>query len=75
MSSITGDELDYGLRSFFGRANYAYANKYLAEAVVRYDGSSRFGTAKRWGLFPAFSAGWRISEESFMSPLKSFVNE
>ena len=75
MSSITGDELDYGLRSFFGRANYAYDNKYLAEAVVRYDGSSRFGTAKRWGFFPAFSAGWRISEESFMSPLKSFLND
>ncbi|VTR44150.1 Outer membrane cobalamin receptor protein [Sphingobacterium thalpophilum] len=75
MSSITGDEADYGLRSFFGRLNYAYANKYLAEAVMRYDGSSRFGSAKRWGFFPAFSAGWRISEEPFMAPLKSFLDD
>lgn len=75
MSSINGDEFDYGLRSFFGRANYAYANKYLAEAVLRYDGSSRFGAAKRWGFFPAFSAGWRISEESFMEAIKPVVDD
>lgn len=75
MSSITGDEIDNGLRSFFGRVNYAYNNRYLVEAVMRYDGSSRFGESKRWGLFPAFSAGWRISEENFMTPIRSYIDD
>ena len=54
------------LRSFFGRANYSFDDRYLLQANVRYDGSSRFGEGQRWGLFPSFSAGWRISEEDFM---------
>lgn len=48
-----------------GRFNYAYANKYLAEFSFRYDGSYKFAPDKRWGFFPAFSLGWRISEEDF----------
>jgi len=57
---------DWKTFSYFGRLNYDYMHKYLLEAVVRRDASSRFGAANRWGTFPAFSAGWRISEESFM---------
>ncbi len=75
MTGINGDEIDYGLQSVFGRANYAYKERYLAEFVFRYDGSSRFGEASRWGFFPAFSAGWRISEESFMQPVKTIFDD
>lgn len=53
--------------SLFARVNYAYNDKYLLSAVVRRDGSSRFGTNSRYGTFPAFSAAWRISSEGFMS--------
>lgn len=56
---------EYALLSYFGRVNYSFANRYLLEANVRYDGSSRFAKSKRWGVFPSVSAGWRVSEESF----------
>ena len=49
----------YALFSIFGRLNYTYADKYMVEAVVRRDGSSRFGNQK-YGVFPAVSVGWRI---------------
>ncbi len=54
------------LFSYFGRLNYDYKGKYLLEGVVRRDASSRFVGKYRWGTFPAFSAGWRISQEHFM---------
>lgn len=63
---ITGTTSDYAAESFFGRATYAYDGKYLAEVDLRYDGSSRFSKATRWGLFPSVSAAWRISKEEFM---------
>lgn len=53
-------------RSYFGRIQYDYADKYLFEANLRADASSRFPKDNRWGVFPAFSAGWRISEENFI---------
>lgn len=56
----------YALLSYFGKINYAYADRYLASATLRRDGSSRFGKEYRYGTFPAFSVGWRISEEAFM---------
>lgn len=56
----------YALLSYFGKINYAYADRYLASATLRRDGSSRFGKEYRYGTFPAFSLGWRISEEAFM---------
>jgi len=55
-----------GLISFFGEVNYKLKSKYLAKASLRYDGSSRFGEDRKFGLFPAFSAGWRVSEEQFL---------
>ena len=55
------------LAAVFARANYNYAEKYLLSASLRYEGSSRFGANNKWGLFPAVSAGWRISGEDFMS--------
>jgi TonB-dependent starch-binding outer membrane protein SusC len=54
------------LQSFFGRANYAFNNRYLFTATVRADGSSKFGANNRYGVFPSFSAGWRLSEEPFL---------
>lgn len=52
--------------SQFGRVNYSLMDKYIVTAVVRRDGSSRFGAANRYGVFPAFSAAWRLSGEDFM---------
>ncbi|MEF8847473.1 MAG: SusC/RagA family TonB-linked outer membrane protein, partial [Candidatus Paceibacterota bacterium] len=68
-----GNTYDYAIRSYFGRLNYNFAEKYLLEANVRYDGSSRFHPDQRWGLFPSFSAGWRVSEENFWSPLEDHI--
>ncbi len=64
-----GSGSEWSLRSFFGRLNYNYDSKYLLEANLRYDGSSRFSAENRWGLFPSFSAGWVVSEEPFMKSL------
>ncbi|MDR2968628.1 MAG: SusC/RagA family TonB-linked outer membrane protein, partial [Tannerellaceae bacterium] len=64
---------EYALLSFFGKINYNYADRYLASVTVRRDGSSRFGINNRWGTFPAFSFGWRISQEEFFN--NSFVSD
>lgn len=74
MNAISGSEVDYALRSFFGRINYAFKSKYLFEANVRYDGSSRFHKDNRWGVFPSFSLGWRLTEEAFMDNLKHILS-
>lgn len=67
-------EYDLGLRSYFGRVNYNYDNRYLFEANIRRDGSSRFADGLKWGSFPSFSAGWIISEEKFMKSTESWLN-
>jgi len=54
------------LESYFGRANYSYNDRYLLSASIRRDGSSRLGIQNQWADFPAFSAGWRASEEAFL---------
>ncbi|MDF9800947.1 TonB-linked SusC/RagA family outer membrane protein [Catalinimonas alkaloidigena] len=60
--------------SYFGSAKYIYDDKYIVNGVIRRDGSSRFGEESRFGVFPAFSAAWRISEESFMSGV-TFIDD
>ena len=60
--------------NFFGRINYGYKDKYLAEVTLRYDGSMNFAPGHRWGLFPAFSLGWVMSEEKFFEPIKDVVS-
>lgn len=62
----SGSASEVAYRSFFGRVLYSYADRYLLQANVRRDGSSRFHKDHRWGTFPSFSAGWVISEEKFM---------
>lgn len=56
----------YSLVSFFGKANYNYADKYMASFTIRRDGSSRFGKNNRYATFPSVSAGWRINQENFL---------
>jgi TonB-linked SusC/RagA family outer membrane protein len=73
--SNDGKDAEYGLRSYFGRVNYDYQEKYLVEVNGRYDGSSKFTGPKQYSFFPSFSAGWRISKESFWSGLEKAVND
>ena len=75
MVSIKGTATDDALMSWFGRLNYDFRGKYLFEADARYDGSSRFSRDNRWGFFPSFSAGWRITEEPWAKPLKSVFDD
>lgn len=72
--SASASEVEDRTNSFFGRFKYFLKNKYLFTASGRYDGSSRFGYNNKYGFFPAFSAGWRISEEPFFSSV-GFVDE
>ncbi len=62
----TTDVQEWSLLSYIGRVNYSFKNKYLFTAAIRRDGSSRFGSDNKWGNFPSVSAGWIVSEESFM---------
>lgn len=64
-----GTKNEWALMSFFGRFGYNYNDRYLFETNVRYDGTSRLHADSRWGVFPSFSAGWRISEENFFENL------
>ncbi|WP_207531923.1 TonB-dependent receptor [Desertivirga arenae] len=65
---------NFTLLSFFGRVAYNYKGKYIANFTLRSDGSSKFGTGNKWGMFPSASAAWRISEEGFMKDQKVFDN-
>lgn len=66
-----GNQSDWAMRSYFGRLNLAWDEKYLFEANVRADGSSRFRSgANRWGVFPSFSLGWRMEKEPFLAGLR-----
>ena len=60
------------LLSYFGKADYNFGDKYVASVTVRRDGSSRLGPTKRWGTFPAFGLGWRISQEPFLQGNRIF---
>ena len=74
-NSVLSDAVQpWKMASMFGRLNYDFAERYLLEATLRYDGSSRLAPGNRWGLFPSVSAGWRISEESFFESARKVVN-
>ncbi len=70
ISSWNGTATDNNLASFFTRANYSLRDRYLASASFRADGSSRFGTNSRYGYFPAVSAAWVVTDESFAHALR-----
>lgn len=69
----TGYNRELAMISWFGRINYDYAGKYLFEANLRADASSRFAKGNRWGYFPSFSGAWRISEEAFMENAREWL--
>lgn len=73
--NITGNYNEWAMRSYFGRINLNWDDKYLLEANLRADGSSKFAPDNRWGYFPSVSAGWRISQESFMNGTSSWLNQ
>lgn len=70
----SGTTTEWALRSFFGRINYNYKQRYLLEINGRYDGSSRFAPENHYAFFPSFSAGWRISEEPFLKNRLRFLD-
>ena len=72
--STNGASYEWSTAGFFGRLNYDYQGKYLLEANVRYDGTSRFRRDQRWNVFPSFSVGWNMAREAFWEPLTDMVN-
>lgn len=70
-----GSANEYALRSFFGRVTYDYDNRYLFEANIRRDGTSRIYKESRWGVFPSFSGAWRIVNESFMESTRNVLSD
>lgn len=72
--SSAGSRHELAMLSYFGRVNYDYLGRYLFEANLRYDGTSRFARGKRWGAFPSVSAGWRFSDEKFWGPLANIID-
>ena len=73
-TSSSKSEGNHSMLSFFGRANYSYADRYFLQATLRTDGYSGLGREYKWSTFPSFSAGWRITEEKFMQSTKSWLN-
>ena len=69
---VSGGSGHNATAGFFGRVNYDYMNRYLIEANLRYDGSTKFPAHKQWALFPSFSAGWRFSEETFFKGVSNW---
>jgi TonB-linked SusC/RagA family outer membrane protein len=72
---VSGDGDEWTLLSYFSKFNYVFRSRYLLSATLRYDGSSKFGINNRYGFFPAVSAGWRLSEESFLKDNAAFLSD
>jgi len=72
--SVSGKYTDWATTGYFGRINYDYKGRYLAEINLRYDGTSRFRSDKQWKLFPSASLGWNVSHEKFWQPLLKYIN-
>ncbi len=82
--NITGATVPYGvgggmynehrMTSLFGRVSYNYDERYMLQATIRRDGSSRFGTNNRFATFPSASVGWNVTNESFMQPVRNWLN-
>lgn len=75
LTSLSGSATGYRLLSYFSKINYSFKSRYLASLTLRSDGSSRFGENNKYGFFPAFSLGWRISDESFIQENLRFLSQ
>jgi TonB-linked outer membrane protein, SusC/RagA family len=73
-ASVSSDEFENALSSYFGRVSFNAKDKYLLTANLRYDGSSNFGKNTKWGWFPSASIGWKIDRENFMASTKSWLD-
>ena len=73
-SAISSGKSDNKLIAFFGRVNYSFKGKYMAQFILRHEGSSRFGNNYKWGNFPAVSVGWNLAEEKFMKQVPVINN-
>lgn len=71
---FNGNETETSRLSWVGRFNYNFDDRYIAEFSFREDGNSKFGPGRRWGFFPSFSLGWRISNEEFMKSVEWLSN-
>lgn len=73
-TSLSDEIQTWAMQSYFGRINYNFDGRYLVEANIRYDGSSRLAPEKRWHAFPSFSAAWRVSQENWFNvlPISNF---
>lgn len=74
-TKLNPEETAYSIAGFFARVNYDYKGIYLLELNARYDGSSKFPSANRWGFFPSASVGYKISNESFMEGTRGWLND
>ena len=74
LTDVVGNRKEWATAGFFGRLNYDYNGKYLAEVNMRYDGTSRFRRGNRWQLYPSFSLGWNVAREEFWQPITDVVN-
>ncbi len=74
-AGMSSNKTDYKLVGFFGRLNYDWQNRFLLSGSVRHEGNSRFGAGNKWGVFPAVSAGWRLSEEAIVKKYLPFVSD
>ncbi len=73
--SVNGSRNEWDTAGFFGRINYSYDSRYLLEANLRYDGTSRFRSNRRWIWLPSFSAGWNIANEKFWEECAEICNQ
>lgn len=73
--SVHGQRNQWSILGFFGRINYDYKGRYLVEGNLRYDGSSRFRSGRRWCWSPSMSLGWNIAEENFWESIRPVVNQ
>lgn len=72
--SVNGADYEWSTAGFFGRINYNYDSRYLAEFNLRYDGTSRFRQNRRWIWLPSASLGWNIAQEKFWEPITPYIN-
>nr|WP_298332403.1 TonB-dependent receptor [uncultured Christiangramia sp.] len=74
IQGANGSGSEWAIQSVFGKIGYSYDDRYQLNGNIRYDGSSRFSSENRWGVFPSVSAGWIISNEDFLKPIEDIVS-